>query len=174
MICPLGHEAAHFVLPHPRTATPMDAYQCAPCVREYVNGRWQRMAGYCDGCDAPTWRMLTHPIHGHRILLWPKPATRFALLLTPEGPGAHCRREYCSACCPVVGEAPVRVIAEVDAVPLVTGVCDGWETPHARYPFLFSDEWGAWFVAHATDGYGISEGERDHLLDQWERDRVPV
>lgn len=170
MKCPAGHEAQRFEMPHPMTAIPVEFYQCAACVRELRGALWMRMAGFCAGCDQPTWRMLTHPRHGARVLLWPKPETRFARIATPEGPGADIYNEYCPACCPAIGETPARVIAEVNAQPLATAECVGYMERHAD---LFTLRHGGWLWAHLADpdGYAVSDAERDTWMEQWAQDR---
>ena len=177
MTCPQGHAATVYRVPHPLQATPVEMHRCEPCRREYTVGRdgvgrWTRRAGYCDGCDAPTWHFLTHPVHGHDILLWPKPETRFVFLLTPDGPGTTIYRDYCAACCPEFGAEPRRVIAEIDGAPITTGACVDHETPHRKYAFHFSEQYGRWLAAHLSDGYSVSDETRDALLAQWERDRT--
>ena len=177
MTCPLGHAVQHTTIPHPLTSAPMDLLRCETCKRQYAVGldgigRWLRMPGYCGGCDGDTWRMLTHPTRGHRELLWPKPETVFAFVLTPDGPGTDVWNDYCPACCPALGAAPRRIVAEVNGAPLVTTVCHHHETAHAKYAHLFSDQFGRWLAAHLIDGYGVSEGERDALVAQWQQDRA--
>ena len=173
MNCPQGHAALHFSLPHPMRAEGMDVYQCLTCVRQEVNGTWQRMAGYCAGCDTPTWRRLTHPVSGHRVLLWPKPDTIFAYLQALDWPGVDSVwQDYCPACCPEVGALPARAVVEENGIPRASGACIGHRTAHDKYAFHFSDRYGAWLATHLVDGYGVSEGEARALLDQWARDRV--
>jgi hypothetical protein len=171
MICPHGHAATTYTVPHPMTAAPMTVVRCLDCKRELVRGTWLRLAGYCDGCDQPTWRMLPHPTSGHDIILWPKGDTRFALIRTPEGPGQHAIRDYCPACCPEFGEAAKRPV-EVDGAPIPTACCEGWETPHARYADRFSDRQGVFLAAWFADHLGLSDEAITYWLQQWNQDRV--
>lgn len=175
MICAAGHAATIYSVPHPLHAVEVTVPRCHPCRREYVVGRdgggqWLRRAGFCDGCDAPTWHFVTHPRYGHEILLWPKPATLFAYLLTPDGPGHDVFRDYCPACCPAFGETPRRVIAEVDGVPVATTACIDHVTAQQKYAFHFSELYGAWLAAWLTDHLALPDDERDRLMTQWESD----
>ena len=177
MKCAAGHEATAYRVPHPLFAAEIDLHRCAPCRREYVIGRdgigrWLRRAGFCDGCDAPTWHFVTHPTTGHDILLWPKPTTRFAYLLTPDGPGTDIYRDYCPACRPEVGAAPRRIIAEIDGVPIATAVCIDHLTPHTKYAHLYSGQYGAWLDRWLDDHLHVDAETHARLLAQWEADRM--
>lgn len=178
MICPSGHVAAHFTVPHPRTGEPADLHRCDPCKRELTHGRdgvgrWLRRAGFCDGCDAPTWRFLTHPTCGHDLLLWPKPTTRFPLFATPDGPGETIYRDFCPACCPALGMTAARVIAEIDGQPIAVAACVGFHPgPRARYAPLFSERYGEFLRAWLVDHLALSDADVETWIERWNHDRT--
>ena len=168
--CPAGHPATIYKVPHPMTAAEMTVIRCLACKTEHVNGTWLRMAGYCDGCDQPTWRMLPHPASGHDILLWPKGDTRFALIRAEVDGWGHAIRDYCPACCPEFG-APAKRPIEVGGQPIATGACVGWETPHDRYADRFSDRQGVFLGAWLRDHLGLSDEAADYWMTEWTKDR---
>lgn len=174
MTCPLGHEATHYA---GTKAYPADRHTCHACRRDYVTGRdgegrWLRQAGFCDGCDAPTWRMVETAAFGEE-LLWPNPATRFPLFRTPHGPGDTIYRDFCPACCPSVGEDPPRIIAEIDGAPIETAECVGFHAPpRERYAHLFTDERRRFLGARLGDDLGLPDEDRDRWLDLFDLERA--
>jgi hypothetical protein len=142
------------------------------------------IAGHCTACNALTWKTVTHPATGDRLLLWPRPSSRYPIFEDALG---HAVRGvgYCGACCPEVGaEGPETLTASiwdqdsgqrVATLPIRIGACVAVETARERYRYWFTPRHGdflrAWLRDH-VDLDKVRVGLIEDTMAEWEQDRV--
>lgn len=135
------------------------------------------IAGTCTTCGAETWKTLRHPKTGQRLLLWPRPSSRYPIFATAEGHSVK-GVGYCAACCPAVdAPGPATLTASVWAdghrtatLPIRLGAVESIETAHQRYTYWFTpahrDFLRIWLRDH-VDLDTVRAGLIEDTLTEW-------
>jgi hypothetical protein len=123
-------------------------------------------AGHCTLCGKLIWRTAELQREawglkpGHTFLLWPEPASLYAVLAVPTGfaPGIA----YCRGCAPpLLSPGPA-----LDGAPIQL-----YETAYDRYTDWYTDRRGEFWRAWLADALYLEDAAIKRLMTIWEMDR---
>lgn len=185
MTCVCGGAAERFMVPNPLTGEPMEMWRCSVgiCQRELwtttQGPRWMKSGLFCQDpeCDAPTFRLLKHPVEGYLIRLWPRPEACVAWYRVEKplhgGGPSQTPQYYCSTdCAPNLGDLPHHGIeAGGDPHPDEIGPCIALERAKARHMECFTEERGTFYRNWFNDHLHLPLEQVERLMAWWEQDR---
>ena len=124
-------------------------------------------AGHCTGCGTLIWRSAIAQKDwgdtkaGQLYLLWPDPASRYAIFRNGEN---HWMVgiAYCQACLPPLGQD-----GPFEGKPLI-----GTEAALERYTDWFQPARREFYQAWLVDQLFLEPGTVESLLAQWDQDRL--
>jgi len=122
-------------------------------------------AGHCTACGQQIWRTAVAArdngaIHaGQEFLLWPMPASLYAVLETTTGhaPGVA----FCRSCAPAPGELALEGF----------GATIRLEGAHERYAGWFREGRDVFYRAWLMDALSLEPAEIEAHMSQWQEDR---
>ncbi|HYE59346.1 MAG TPA: hypothetical protein VD948_12615 [Rhodothermales bacterium] len=171
MTCPYCQQAAEVWLEPNRGGVPEERARCVGCARNHVvtaeGARWIKDGRHCAKCRGFLWRHTRHAKWGNVVYLWPDPTHVIARHYVFGADGAM--QPYCEGCAPALGEEPPHQ-PELNGEPVVLGPVIGYVETEPRYASTYTPQAGRFWRAWLQDECGVSDEERDALMQQWERD----
>lgn len=138
-------------------------------------------SGCCTACGAEVWKTVAHPKTGERILLWPRPSSRYATIEAADGSTVR-GVAYCGTCGPEPYDAPppgITVSVWADGtrqaqIPVALTHVTGYDRAMDRYAAWYSPAHGEFLQAWLRDHVNIDilgSGTLTKIMAEWNDDR---